>query len=404
MKTIAGEAGRLRQSGAFGRSSQLTELFDFLLTCSETGRSPKEAEIAHQVYAKGASFDPGQDALVRVHIHRLRTKLDQYYAANPPATGQRLAIPKGEYRLVLENTDEPRLDARRNFWRPLAILLTALVIVLAAWIAQSPAAHPPSDVQASSFWDKMLADEKTTLVIVGDRYLFGERVTPDGHVRLVRDEAINSPEELDESRMLNPQIARQYFNTSIYQIPGGVATALRHIMPVIASSDPSRQRVRLLPMSQVTADMMRAANIVYLGHMSDLGMLAEPVFAGSRFKPGVYAHELFDRTSGQSVVVSVPAEQGAAQKQLDFGYLSTFPGPSDNRIIIIAGGGDAGLMQASETAANASKLSALLKEAGNNRDFEAVLDVTSMNNMNMGSRIKLASPLNPAAIWRSTAR
>lgn len=404
MNALQIEAGLLKESGALGRSSQLIDLFDFLVASSEEVRSPKESEIAHHVYGKPANFDASQDALVRVHIHRLRGKLDQYYAAHPSPKKTRLCIPKGEYRLALqaEDADKGTAPARADYWKPVALMLLAMLLFGAGWIAFRPESVRLTAVQTSPFWRDFLGGEKTTLVIVGDHYLYGEHGGRPGEERLVRDAAINSPEELDERRMLDPKIARQYFNTDTYQIPLGVAAALRHVVPVIVGPDPQRQRVRLLPMSQVTPDMLRAANIIYIGHLAGLDMLAEPVFGGSRFRLESQFTSLADKETGRTYTAA-PSASPSPLKRLDIAYISSFPGSSDNRIIILAGAGDAGLMQAAEIATSSAKLESLLAAAKGNRDMEAVFEVTSVRNMNMGSRMAVASPLDTDAIWRSTS-
>ena len=94
MDGIEPEARRLLASGILGRSPQLVELFEYLVQASTRDRSPKEAEIAQDVFGRDSAFEPGQDALVRVHVHRLRTKLERFYA-DQPSPALRLTIPKG---------------------------------------------------------------------------------------------------------------------------------------------------------------------------------------------------------------------------------------------------------------------------------------------------------------------
>src|SRR5262249_46422284 len=103
------QADRFRASGLLGKPGALSRLFDYLLTRSLSGEAPKEIEIAHQVFAKGTSFDVSQDSVVRVYVHRLRRRLDEYYERTPGPDG-RMVIPKGEYRLTLEQAAAPVAD------------------------------------------------------------------------------------------------------------------------------------------------------------------------------------------------------------------------------------------------------------------------------------------------------
>src|SRR6202034_2017438 len=74
-------ADRIRTTGALGRSQLIQRLFDFLIECSLTGRAPKETEVAIEVFGKDVGFDVAQDAMVRVYVHKLRRKLEEYYSA-----------------------------------------------------------------------------------------------------------------------------------------------------------------------------------------------------------------------------------------------------------------------------------------------------------------------------------
>ena len=384
MSGIEQEAGRLLESGALGRSPQLVELFEYLVAASARNRSPKEAEIAHDVFGRDAAFEPAQDALVRVHVHRLRTKLERFYAENPAPGGERLTIPKGEYRLVLEQpgpaTPDPAVEApparAMMPWRGLALALLAVCIALAAALASGLGGSASSALAPSQMWDGYRHDSRTALIIAGDRL----------HDPAAADDPVRAP-----GRPASMEAT---------DLPVGVATALRHVIPALIAGNPGRQRLRLLPMSQVTPDMMRAANIVYVGQFSEIAMIGEPLFAAARIVPTADGHALIDRKTGKEIARAPDERGGDPLKQSDFGYIASFRGPSGNRITIIAGGGNAGLMQAAEVAAAEERIAQIIAASGGKGDFEAVLTVTSLHDMNMGSRLALAAPLDASSIWR----
>src|SRR5262245_57038659 len=100
------EARKVERSGALGRSRSYARLLEFLVECSEGGRTPKEVEIAIEVFGKGADFDPSQDSMVRVYAHNLRQKLEHYYATEGRAEPRQLALARGEYRVSLTTTND----------------------------------------------------------------------------------------------------------------------------------------------------------------------------------------------------------------------------------------------------------------------------------------------------------
>ncbi|MDP2380750.1 MAG: hypothetical protein Q8M35_09775, partial [Pseudohongiella sp.] len=70
---------KIIDSGVLGRSSVYINLFDYLLNCAESGKQPKEFEIAIEVLNRDSSFDVARDSIVRVYIHQLRKRLDTYF-------------------------------------------------------------------------------------------------------------------------------------------------------------------------------------------------------------------------------------------------------------------------------------------------------------------------------------
>src|ERR1700722_12362150 len=98
-------ADRIRATGTLGRSQLIQKLFDFLIECSATGRAPKETEVAIEVFGKDVGFDVAQDAMVRVYVHKLRRKLEEYYLAAGRSDPFHLTIPKGAYLIVINDRE-----------------------------------------------------------------------------------------------------------------------------------------------------------------------------------------------------------------------------------------------------------------------------------------------------------
>ena len=57
------QANKIVQSGALGRSRSYARLLEFLVECAESGRVPKELEVAIEAFGRGADFDPSQDSI-----------------------------------------------------------------------------------------------------------------------------------------------------------------------------------------------------------------------------------------------------------------------------------------------------------------------------------------------------
>jgi hypothetical protein len=351
---VAGLAADLRARHALGRSDSLNRLFDFLADCAAAGARPKEFEVASAVFGRDSGFDGSQDATVRVAVHRLRRKLEDYYAGPGSADPVRLAIPRGEYRMVAEPRPQaaPALaQAPARDWRRWALAAAALVLALnlAAWAAFWVTHGPDrtlSQVRASAPWAAMRRSDAPTLLVLGDYYIFGEIDEQAGIDRLIRQYSINSAADLDDWLMDNPKAMGKYRDLDLYYLPVGAAFALRSIVPVLSHAGGRAETTRVIMASDLTPDMLKRNNIVYLGYFSGLGVLRAPVFAGSRFSVGETYDQLIDGTAHKLYSSQEGGPGGGDANRRDYGYVAAFKGPAGNRIVVIAGARDTGLQEA----------------------------------------------------------
>jgi hypothetical protein len=401
-------AEALRADKALGRSPVLNKLFDFLAARSGDAASPKEVEIAAEVFGRDAGFDVGQDASVRVYMHRLRRKLDDYYVGRGAAEDGRLTIPKGEYRIVLRSSGEeasaPRAVGALSLrdYRVWAAALAAVVLVnVLIWggvtwwrSSQDTFAY----ARSSPAWTALFGNDRPVTVVVGDYYIFAETDGVSGVDRLVREFDINSPKDLADHLAMNPELMGRYEDVDLHYLPVASAFALNQLAPLLSSGPRGGQRVRTVLASDLTPDMLKQSNIIYIGYLSALGILRGPVFAGSRFKIGESYDELIDQTTRRRYT-SEEGLSGQGQTRRDFGYFSSFAGPEGNRIMVIAGTRDIAVMQMAEAAVGRATLGAMTRMAGPGNSFEALYEVEGIGRINLGGRLIAASPLDVTRIW-----
>jgi hypothetical protein len=416
------QAQKIERSGALGRSRSYARLLEFLVECSLKGRTPKELEIAMEVFGKGADFDPSQDSMVRVYAHNLRQKLDQYYAADGAAEPQQLALARGEYRVSLSKpagvaSPEPAALAtptplpppvvveRAAPRGPLALAAIAILAVgIALGFAVDTARQPPptiaQTVAASSVWASLLDDDLPILVVVGDYYIFGELDEHGDVERLVRDFSVNSSKELDDKLMYDPELLGKYMDLDLTYLPRGSAFALLDVLRVLYTSN---KPVRVVSMSELNAADLKSNHVVYLGYISALDKLEEFVFSSSALTIGVTYDELRNNKTGE-MYTSEAGMPEIHRNYRDYGFISTFPGPGGNQFVIIAGTRDAGMMQASHALTDPM----FIKSVENARPdphgpqppaFEMLYEVTGYARTNLDAMLVHTATLNYQQIW-----
>lgn len=400
---IAEAAERLRARQVLGRSDGLNRLFDYLVSTASSETRPKEFEVAAAVFGRDSSFDGAQDASVRVAVHRLRRKLEEFYAGPGSDEAVRLSIPKGEYRMVAEPMPAAAATPRRVWRVPLAAAMAIVLALNAAawglfWMGHS-ADWQLGRVRHTAPWSQLLANHLPTLLVLGDYYIFGDTDETQGIDRLVREYAINSREDLDAWLMENPKAMGRYHDLDLSYLPIGAAFALRNIVPVLTGGSAKPDGLRVVMASDLTPEMLKRNNIVYLGYISGLGVLRAPVFAGSRFAVGGTYDELVDHKTGKLYISQEGGPGKGESSQRDFGYVTDFKGPQGNRILVIAGTRDVALMQAAEAATSPAALAALKRGDAGVDSFEALYEVQGIRRSNLTGRLLVAAPRSSLNPW-----
>ena len=98
---------KILDTSVFRNSNKLSYLLSYLVnqTLQGQSRTLKEYTIGVDVYDRGADFNPRTDAIVRVEVSRLRSRLDEYYAQEGKNDRVRISIPKGGYKPVFTETE-----------------------------------------------------------------------------------------------------------------------------------------------------------------------------------------------------------------------------------------------------------------------------------------------------------
>ncbi|MBM0108264.1 hypothetical protein JM946_26335 [Steroidobacter sp. S1-65] len=410
------QAELFRASGLLGKPGAMSRLFEFLLARSLSGEAPKEIEIALQVFGKSASFDVAQDSVVRVYVHKLRRRLEDFATRSLTQYDARITIPKGEYRLVLEPVatlapappvvevappvqvapPEPS-PPRRRWLKPALAALAAFVCGAVLTYVLTFDAHDRnlSAVRHSAIWEPLLQDDLPITVVVGDYFLLGEVDEASNVQRLVREFYINSNQDFLDHVQLNPEQMRRYRNLDLTYLPAASAFALQDLVPVLNAGKP----VRVTLLSELNASVLKSTHVVYVGYISGMGMLGDRVFAQSRLALGGSFDELHDIQTGTTYVSTAMPTGSEGGAFRDFGYFSTFAGPNGNRVVVISGTRDNGVMHVAETLSHRAGVAEIASKAAGADSFESLYEIDGMARAGLNARLLFVSAMKNDSIW-----
>jgi hypothetical protein len=404
---MAEEIARVRASGVFGASGRLVELFDFLAARSADDRSPKEAEIALAVFGKADNEALRDDPVARVYIHRLRKRLDEFYLRNGAPSGVRLDIPKGDYRITAVSTAEQANDnedapaappvAPRRRWGLVAAAIAGLLAVnIAAWAIFANRGAPAEQKLANTpIWTEIANSRRPLTVVVGDYYMFGEYEDRVTLKRLIRDFAINNKEDLVHSQRNSPDGFDRYSDVALQYLPASTAYALADLAPLLAKD----RDVQVTLASELTPQRLKSDDIIYVGLLSGLGPLRDPVFAQSRFDVGESYDQIIDRKTGKTYTSEAFLAAPGDQMYRDYGFFSSFEGPAGNRIVILSGSRDTAVMGVAEALTQMDRLAKVESRTGMEDDFEALFEVKGQKHVNLEAQVLATYPLDATSIW-----
>ena len=393
------------------RSATLVHLFDYLLERSGDPRPPKEIEVAMAVFGKSAEFDTSQDSTVRVHVHRLRQRLESYNAGK---SGPLLQIPKGEYRLLLADGPESLDDAAtfpdlrrphsRQKWLWAAIAICSLA-TLALWTTLFLASGRGSPVNLplsqTSFWKPVATHKRLPLIAAGDFYMVVES-GQDGKIeRLSMRPTIRSGRDLDNYLTMHPDQYSKLRDRDIRRVPAKVATGAAALLPLIASVRADGGTPDIVPVSQISQETIDSDDIIYIEHFSELGMLRSAVLGQSRFAPGPDPDEVTDLPSGRIFRVRPAIEKSFDENMpssdpygYDYGYIASYPGPSGNQILVISGIDDTALSQMVKLVSDKRQLDLLSRKTGGAKAFEALYQIRTAGGLIFDTSIVIARALD----------
>ena len=173
------ELQSLLDSGVLDRAPHLVSFLTYVCKRYFQGEADqiKEYTIGVEAFRRQSDFDPKRDSIVRVEAHRLRKRLEEYYAGEGASHRVRIVIPNGQYipHFVLRaqaaasgpklppvtvNTVDPHagsdfLEGRaanasspsvmRKRWSWPAVLALAIVASLVVWLfARASGANSPA--------------------------------------------------------------------------------------------------------------------------------------------------------------------------------------------------------------------------------------------------------------------
>jgi hypothetical protein len=161
-------------------------------------------------------------------------------------------------------------------------------------------------------------------------------------------------------------------------------------------------------MSEMNEADLKSSHVIYVGYLSALNKLEDFVFASSSLAIGYTYDELRNLDTGE-FYTSEAGMPEINRNYRDYAFISTFPGPGGNQIMIVGGTRDAGLMQAAHAVADPMFVQSIedtRPDASGKGppSFEMLYEVTGYGRTNLDAMLVHTAELNYQEIWGGILR
>jgi hypothetical protein len=329
---------RIVSSPVLQNSEALCTLLKFLARRSlEAPEVPlKEHQIATVVFGRSPDFDPRIDSTVRVQMSRLRAKLAEYYNTAGRDDSILVEIPRGSHGVTFREREappvpapapavasRPAVPALHNAWKWAALGLLAVAVLLAVLLGiraseSGQSAATRTDGPLYMFWHGFLQSSAEPLVVFSNAEFVGR---PETGLRYYRPDQDSSASVFDHYTGVGEVI-------SIHELDQVFARLGRPVQ---------LKRGRLL-----NWDDAKNRDLVFLGSPSENLSLRE-LSLGREFRFETLKEAPRKGDLGIANLHPAPGEAAVylGSRDLpiteDYAVVELAPGPTNARILMLAG-------------------------------------------------------------------
>ncbi len=422
---------KLLSSEQMEKSEASQKLLRYLAERALRGDTPKETEIAIDVFGRNATFNSAEDSLVRVGVRALRRRLHDYYAEAGQHDEMQFVIAKGGYRLTCvpreaapahdEAAPAPAAESSADLASPApaaetevttsagqsprsrwighkwartwvlgatALLLVSVSINAYLWLNRPKLTVDPmtAELARTPLWSGIVDSDRPLMLVLGDGFMYTNVDPLTGRVQLIRDRGINSSEELRVFLAANPSIAQGRGQRYTSMLQKSTAIGMASVLRLV--SHPGRE-IEVRARDDLQVDDLQKYDIIYIGALSRLGPLAGHYELQSRYRYDPQSAGIRDIVTGKSFV----PEGELTGKHTEYALAARFIGPGGHRIVILTPGGrNSGMLLTVRTFTSARELAdvgrrLLASHAPLPDSFEALLSVTSFGQTDVAAEV-----------------
>lgn len=333
---------KIAASDLFREKEVYLTLIRYLVESSVNDIIPKEVTVAHDVFQKGVDFNAAEDATVRVHMHNLRNKLEQYYQTEGATDALKLYIPKGHYQVKFIKNDSKGLPPKSGVKSVSILVLSVLLLLLSMYTifvklaSTDRIAKFAITPRNNLLWPLFFRNDYPTFVVIGDFLVFHEYHEKLDRSRRIQDYEINTVDELNGYIKNFPENYPEAWDLG--ELPHNALYNIIDILPVFRSFG---RDLETAFSTEIDINFIKNKNIIYIGEFKNLRVLTDLVAAlPIRFKTLPWWNGTLTFQEQDSLVtLNTSRDWEVSRYVTDLGIIAKLPGHNLENYIILAGFG-----------------------------------------------------------------
>jgi hypothetical protein len=305
------------------------------------GKSIKETDIASDLFGRDRnSFHSTQDSIVRSHMYSLRKQLHKYYLVDGINDDIKFILPKGSYKVEFVDTEKNNDSIEKNKKRIrilsyASIGLTIILIFISIFFYQKyislQTITENTFSEINPVWRDLVISDIPTILVVGDFFVFKEIDDVSKRKRIIRDNQINSSEELSDFINDYPELEKRQLNTSNSYLGVEAPYVTSFITRQFSKAN---KDLKLKLASELSWQDLQNNNIIYVGNIKSLYKM-KYYFNYLRFKFSLFPHTIYFTPTHQDTVEKIDVMGGGGDFHDDYAIVAKFPGSYNNTIMLI---------------------------------------------------------------------
>lgn len=379
---IEGHLEKIIKSKNFLKSQINIDLLKYLTHATLDNKPLKEYTISSEL------FNKDNDGAVRVYIHNLRKKLNEYYQTEGKDDKIIFSIPKGQYQLQFLEAEEKDLGLTKSKTNSKNIVIGVLFFVFLIFvILLFLFINRENNLERTAVWKPFFENTENDLIVLGDHLFFNDTVFT-GNVGVVRDFNINSIEDFkkfadstnDKSDNLTP------LNYTYLTVQ-----ASRLLMGILPYFDETK-KPELKLASELVVNDLRNKNIIFSGSNNSLSTL-KSFLTPKYFDFGKGNEIKYYDSKTDSVYSFLNSKRGGLLKE--YAIVIKVSTAYDRHLLAFTSINDAGNIATINYFTNPDSLQHFQQQLNLSAkdSFKALFEVTSLNRTDMSLKLKLAEKI-----------